>query len=490
MKAMDKTVYIFDKFKAVCFLINGLYYIYDSYSNKILQISSRLFSLIEDMDGNENTSNDSKVGDMFQLFQEKFDCLKTYSFEKSFFDGAKIKNDSSLSQKLSEVDELVLNITEDCNFRCKYCFYSKLSVQDTSYNQHNQMTEETAIKSVDLFMEKSQAGVTYTISFFGGEPLLNFKLIKNVVEYANRKYDNIVYTITTNGYLLKGEILKYLVDNDVRVTISIDGPKGIHNANRVTMKGVGSFDIVKSNIETIVSSYPKYFQTNVFLNAVVDMDMCTDFQELEAFFDLNFKGLGFSVQPAEYTNDFAKSGLYKRYKEHFLQRYVDEHVKGFSDQFSIPRMFVFNEMHKRILLFHYREDVPVNLVSKFVPMGLCVPGSKRLFVSYNGDFYPCSKVFYHQSMVIGNIYEGIDIPAVINYYNEYIDLSEGRCRNCWAIRICKSCYLSAMGQLSGPTTSNDACVILKQDYLDLIGAYIMIISHNPNAFEIYNNLNQ
>ena len=152
--------------------------------------------------------------------------------------------------------QLTLEMTADCNFRCKYCIYGE-HYPETRKWANEVLGFDTAKKAVDYYM----AGVlgkyrknpnTYpTIGFYGGEPLLRFPVIRQIVEYIDREYTvfpEILYTITTNGYLLSDEIGDFMTEHNFSIIVSLDGHKENHDRNRVTADQKGTFDIVLGNI--------------------------------------------------------------------------------------------------------------------------------------------------------------------------------------------------------------------------------------------------
>ena len=160
--------------------------------------------------------------------------------------------DAFLSKK---VGNLVLQVTQDCNLRCKYCVYSG-NYYNRVHSKHK-MSEEIALRAVDFFMERSSAVESPIIGFYGGEPFLEFGLIKKVVNYVNDTYAdrNCGFNLTTNLTLLNDEIIKFVIKNNVHIMISIDGPEQIQNRNRVFESGKGSFD-------TVVEKAKKFKEAN------------------------------------------------------------------------------------------------------------------------------------------------------------------------------------------------------------------------------------
>lgn len=154
--------------------------------------------------------------------------------------------DKEVNKKISAI---ILMVVQECNLRCVYCYGN-----GGEYTNKGIMSEKTAFDSVDFLINNSDDEELF-ITFFGGEPLLNFKLIKEVVEYCKKREidtrKKFRYSITTNGTLINKEIEEFLKDNKFIIQISIDGEKEKHNANRYDINGIGSYETVIKKTENL-----------------------------------------------------------------------------------------------------------------------------------------------------------------------------------------------------------------------------------------------
>ncbi|MCX4328712.1 MAG: radical SAM protein, partial [Lachnospiraceae bacterium] len=176
---------------------------------------------------------------------------------------------------------LTLQVTQQCNLKCEYCPYS-----GGFYNrQHSnkKMSFEMAKKAIDYYILHSYDIPAAQIGFYGGEPLIEFELIKEIVGYVASGYygKEVKYFITTNATLLTEDKIDFLMDNDFVLTISLDGPKQYHNKNRHKIDNSGSFDTVMENIAVLHRKYPDK-KDNIQFNCVIDPKM--DFKCLNDFF--------------------------------------------------------------------------------------------------------------------------------------------------------------------------------------------------------------
>lgn len=185
--------------------------------------------------------------------------------------------------------QLLLEVTSICNFRCKYCTYSDHYDLTRSHGKNN-MDFVIAKKAIDYYFEnfkiiyKRNAQKKPIISFYGGEPLINFSLIKEVVNYIKNIFPQfeVDYHITTNGFLMDKDVQKFLYDNNFFVLLSLDGDKDNNDRNRVTINGNKVFDKVFTNYTEFKNTYP---DTKIFISACYDYK--TNFDEIMDFFDQN-----------------------------------------------------------------------------------------------------------------------------------------------------------------------------------------------------------
>jgi uncharacterized protein len=153
---------------------------------------------------------------------------------------------------------MVLNVTNQCNLSCTYCYeYGEDKIVDTENGKQPKfMSEETARESVDFMLKESGDNKVAHITFFGGETLLNFAVLQKTITYARRRAaeagKDVDFSLTTNATLLKPEIIEFLAEERVGVTISIDGPKEVQDKFRVFNNGTGSYDVVAPKIKELI----------------------------------------------------------------------------------------------------------------------------------------------------------------------------------------------------------------------------------------------
>lgn len=411
-------------------------YLYDVNSNQIIRISSDIYEYLN----GDNTCPDAET---LQCIEQ----LKTEGFLKA--DHVMISEhsvtecySSFLKNNLSHV---TLQVTQNCNLNCEYCVYSGNYYNRQHSNKH--MEWETAKKAIDYLVQHSQDADRLAISFYGGEPLLKFELIKKCVEYAEQEAEGrkILFNFTTNGTLLTKEKFSFLVTHDFKILISVDGPENIHDKHRKFSNGNGSFATMIKNITILKKTYPEYFQQRVSFNTV--LDPMNRFIEINQFFTINsiFENMAFS---SSLINDnYAKNEL--EYSEIFIEEFEYEIFKlflwklGKLDREDVsPLILNYFSTHKRIatLMEDYHQD---KVLWKNHRGGPCLPGVKKLFVSADGNLFPCERVSEtSEAAHLGHIDQGVNLAKALEVLNIEQKTSE-KCKKCWAYYFCDICVAKA-----------------------------------------------
>ena len=181
------------------------------------------------------------------------------------------RNVESLERELaSGLHQLILELTQSCNRSCRYCTYSG-HYPDERKHSGERMSSETAFRAIEFFLARTDRDAReIPIGFYGGEPLLNFPLLKRCVEHAMTMGGSRVRAgVTTNGTLLNKEVARFLIDRNVRVSVSLDGPRSIHDRWRVDAARRGTYSRVRGCLDLIRHLDREYFDRNVSLIAVL-----------------------------------------------------------------------------------------------------------------------------------------------------------------------------------------------------------------------------
>lgn len=333
---------------------------------------------------------------------------------------------------------IILQVTQQCNLRCSYCSYSGLYHNRT--HNSSRMSFETAKKAMDFFIARVHESSRTHFGFYGGEPLLEFDLIKRCVAYAKEAIEGraITFGITTNGTLLTDEIIHFLAKNNIILTVSIDGSKQEHDSCRVFPDGSGSFDIVMRNIRRIKELYPDY-ASQMMISTVIspnsDLNRVLDyFSSDEVLSDTN-------IIMASVVETGLKNQL--DYKDSFFQVRRYEYLKlllsmiGKLDRQYVSKLVDVLQRDNEKL---YRQLQQHNQISPCTHHGgPCIPGIKRIFVMTDGTLFPCEKISQSiECSKIGSVDTGFDLGNMEELMN-IGSLTATECKDCWALSHCTIC---------------------------------------------------
>lgn len=353
-----------------------------------------------------------------------------------------------------------LEVTENCNFRCTYC--KRTIAAEAGGHFSTDLSEENAFLGIRYYFGKYTsffAGlpeekkklllqvVPPGLSWYGGEPFLNFGLIKRTSEYFKTLpwhehsigTDHLHFTANTNLSIMNDEILRFLVDNRVGLYASLDGPAEEHDKCRVFENGLGTFDLAFSNLLKIRDFDEEYFKNHVSLFGVHtdrhDHKKCADFNR-------SLGALRCEHFPAQYTGVFVSDveATIKSYEDSFqdsLQNFMDrareESKKENIDMDLFSGLFSFCDLNV---------DRPSGKSSLNISV-TCPMGFDNLMVAANGDFLICHKS--DGNMPIGDCASGLDIEKLIDLNQEYnSSINNQKCKSCWAINFCKICAAARM----------------------------------------------
>lgn len=474
------------------------YYIYDVNTNHIVTVDSSVFELMDyyecfdssretlykrlpqNLRANKNTY--SKIETIFDL-RDKYNLFSCNHPKKMKY----FASDQEVQQTLTDkVNSLVLNVTERCNFRCKYCIFSGEYFYRRSHSKR-QMSLRTAIKAVDFLKDHSSAAENLSVTFYGGEPLLNYNLIESVISYCKDKFSQgVLHSLTTNASLLDDEKIDYFIKNSVYLVISIDGPEVLHDRYRRDIKGRKTFRKVLNVIKKISNLDPEYYYSHVSFSSVVPHPLW--FGEYYDFLKENplFINNTILLSSIEYDD----TGLSPK---HFLpdescHSYLvpeEEFIKSVLERYASNKKIhpIFDDQHNlRLSLFHKRchhflgDTIGAN--------GLCLPGYRKLFVNVDGTFGMCERVPQYD---IGSLHDGLDITRIKDLTKKYISVSSD-CFKCPVVRFCLLCFQHALRKDIDINRKRIFCEYEKKDFERTLILYCSILEKNPKALDFLINV--
>lgn len=495
--------YEFHDIMAVAITGEGITYLYDSFSNRVYSVPQAYVDILDDfycLSFSEILTKHSKYShqSIRRYYKEIEEIIESQNaFRKFQIEEFSVYDKSTrkevIHKKLtSSLTQLLFNVTEDCNLRCKYCVYGGNHSIRREHNIKNDLKWNVAKQAVDFFLKNSQDSEAKFITFYGGEPLLKFSLIKNIIVYASKIDPKVRFALTTNGTLLNPERVHFLIDQKVTITISIDGPDEIHNKSRVFKDGTGTFNKLMNNLEFIRDAYPDYYNNVLILHSVITTDQ-VGLTEIDRFFSSsNFPSTlndqNYTCSAPNFTDRYCTENLEKALFYDYYKKTIEEirqlHIKGISSFQELSPTVRGSEIMRQLHFFHLRDDKSLDEFNFFWPNGICLPGFRTLFVSAGGDFYPCEKMYDRGFMKIGSIDHGFNILDINMYIDKYIETIAPICRKCWAYRLCGECFISATtsGQLS-LSHRRKTCQMVKLGWANIINLYSSIIEENPHAFD-------
>lgn len=371
---------------------------------------------------------DTPKEEISEYLKEKY-SLSNEDCQELFSDIEELKNNGTLfsediykdiAPKLKArhtvVKALCLLVAQDCNMACKYCFAS-----EGEYNQGERrlMSLETGKKAIDFLISNSGARKNLEVDFFGGEPLLNWDVVKALVEYAReeeKKYDkNFRFTITTNGILLNDEMADFINKEMYNVVLSVDGRKEVNDRLRVTAGGKGTYDAIIPKFKKIADQRD---QGNYYIRGTYthfNTDFCNDILHLA---DLGFKQLSMEPVVGAEGQDYALT---------------EEDLPILMEQYD--RLAKEMLRRKDFTFYHYMIDLDGGPCI-YKRISGCGVGTEYMAVTPSGDLYPCHQFVGDDEYKLGNVYTGLNNSDKTKEFSECNIYAHRECDECFARLYC------------------------------------------------------
>ena len=340
---------------------------------------------------------------------------------------------------------MVLNVTNQCNLACTYCYeYSEDKIVDTENGaQPKFMSIETAKQSVEFMLKEAGDNKIAHLTFFGGETLMNFPVLKETIAYARRRGQevgkDVDFSLTTNATLLKPEVIAYLVENQVGVTISFDGPPEVQNKFRVFHNGTGSYDAAAPKIKELLKQHrTRPVGARVTLTSG-NLDVRMIYKHLTEEF--GFREVGFAPVTTSPGRAYALD-------EHGYDQMLAEFTalaEDFKDAAIAGRHHGFSNVKETIEEIHKG-------MSKAYP---CGAGLGLMGVSTSGDVALCHRFAGSAAHQLGTVADGINRAAQAAFLDTHHLSNKTDCSTCWARPLCSGgCYHEAHTRYGDTTKAN------------------------------------
>jgi uncharacterized protein len=449
-------------------------YLYDSITNQILRYSDESGAPEDSHDGTLSPELEKTLGD-FGVTPHMTTAIAANIEEES------LRRDLDKGWK-----SLNLSITEECNNRCTYCIYSGAYYYERCH-AHRFMNWETVKKAVDLYIAHSAHVETRWITFYGGEPLLNWDVIVQAVAYVQERSPRTHLHISTNGILLDEAKIGYIISHGISLNISYDGPKNVHDSYRVSADGQGTWDRLMTVFDTIRHMDPAYFNSQLRLICTVAPPY--NLPQISEYFEKNpalkerlfFVG---QVDPHDtaFFNDMSpiERKLLEEIKKYHADTIRQEYIKACQqgegkDHFG---KYLYEPM---LRLIHNRvmHPGPVRRL-----MGCCFPGEHQVFVTIDGNLYPCQRCGGCNFMKIGTLDGGLDADGIVRHINDFIGTCQEQCSTCWCCHLCTHCYVTGKkGEEPDPARREEACEATRRYIRECLKIYTSVREVSPDAFD-------
>lgn len=321
-----------------------------------------------------------------------------------------------LSTELPRITTICLNVAHKCNMRCRYCYAG----HGTYGGAMSLMTPQIACQAVDFLIEESQKAERCHIAFFGGEPLLNFKVIRSTVRYAKEQGEKhgkkISFGITTNGTLLTDGIVRFLETEKIGLMISIDGPKQVHDRVRVFRAGRGSYDQIVTRAQKVLG------KRSVSARATITRQNLDTLGIMETLLNLGFSGV-FLSPVSTVEDDYALSQQNMESIKNQNRILVNKLVEcALQEHKFFP--------HLGFIRFLQRVHWGAIRVSS------CYAGSGYVCIDPAGDIYVCHRFAGVEQFRMGNLRQGIDRRWQQEFFRVVNVNCREKCPSCWARYLC------------------------------------------------------
>lgn len=325
------------------------------------------------------------------------------------------------------VKSLCLHLAHSCNLRCRYCFAG----QGRFGGDDELMPADIGRRALDFLIARSGSRRNLDVDFFGGEPLLNFKVLQELVDYGRKRGHEagkeFKFTLTTNAVLLDDKVTQYLNDQDIFVVLSLDGRREVHDAMRPKPGGGGSYDVVHDRIKRFVNSRDgeNYIVRGTYTRH--NTDFCADVLHMA---DMGFEQI--SVEPVVAPDE----------AEYSIRRE------------DLPLLFSQYELLTRELLQRRQNGGAFNFFHFNIDLdgGPCLPkrltgcgaGHEYMAVAPNGDIYPCHQFVGREEFLLGNVYDGKINDMLVSHFKTAHVYNKEKCAGCWAKFYCSGgCHANA-----------------------------------------------
>ena len=409
------------------FKFQNLNIVLDVCSGSIHAVDDVAYDIIASYESEEKEALVSRVYDKYKSDVTKDEVYECYDQITELKERGKLFSKDTFSPMAGELKArtsgvlkaLCLHIAHSCNLNCSYCFAS----QGRYHGERALMSYETGKRALDFLVENSGTRRNLEVDFFGGEPLMNFDVVKKLVEYARNiekeKNKNFRFTLTTNGVLIDDDVIDFANREMSNVVLSLDGRREVHDRFRVDYSGRGSFDTIVPKFQKLVNARggKNYYMRGTFTHYNPDF-----LEDIKAMLDLGFTEL--SMEPVV-TSPESPSALTESDKPMVFEQYEK----------LAELMLRRDKEGKPFTFYHYMLDIKGGPCI-YKRISGCGSGTEYMAVTPQGDLYPCHQFVGDEKFKLGDIYYGVDNKEIQNEFYSCNVYAREECRDCWARLYC------------------------------------------------------
>ncbi len=404
--------------------LNGYNIVLDTASGSVHMVDEVAYDIIKDYKNKTSSEITDEITKKYKVSEnEVAECLADIaSLEKAnklFAEEDFEELTPKLNKNSNVIKALCLHIAHTCNLNCSYCFASQGKYQ----GERALMSFDIGKRALDFLVENSGTRRNLEVDFFGGEPLMNWQVVKDLVKYArsieNEKGKNFRFTLTTNGVLIDDDVIDFCNREMDNVVLSLDGRKDVHNKFRVNYEGKGSYDTVVPKFQKFVEKRgdKSYYIRGTFTHNNTDFT-----NDIFHMADLGFKELSMEPVVCPPGDPYALT---------------DEDLPVLFEQYEI----LAKEMIKRkkngngFTFYHYMIDLK-NGPCIYKRISGCGSGTEYMAVTPWGDLYPCHQFVGDEKYKLGDIFNGVSNNEIRDEFRKCNAYSRPDCKNCWAKLYC------------------------------------------------------
>ncbi len=409
-----------------CYKLGGYNIVIDICSNSIHTVDDVTYDLIEKY---ESESKESIIDSLSEKYKDipAEEIGEIYDEITELKDAGKLFTEDTYEPMAGElkartsgvVKALCLHIAHTCNLNCSYCFASQ-----GKYNgERAVMSFEVGKRALDFLVENSGSRHNLEVDFFGGEPLMNFQVVKDLVAYARsiekEHNKNFRFTLTTNGMLVDDDVIEFANKECSNVVLSLDGRKEVHDRFRVDYAGNGSWEKIVPKFQKFVESRggKNYYMRGTFTHANPDF-----LEDIKTMLDLGFTELSMEPvvcadnEPSALTPDDIE--IVKKQYEELAELMLERDREG-----------------KPFTFYHYMIDLDGGPCI-YKRISGCGSGTEYMAVTPWGDLYPCHQFVGDEKYLLGNIFDGVKNTEIQNDFASCNVYARSECKDCWARLYC------------------------------------------------------